>query len=185
MRPRGPRFACLRQARCVPSGTPRAALRGSQCTVVVQRNRWRRASGSGPTVVLIPLRAERRAPAPRAWRRGQTRPLPPDPAQRSAPVRVGRASLLVRSKLGASIGALAVFLAAQPRAALLEAGRQESAPPLAPAEARVSSLRAGVLADMARITDLWVSISEISAPSGREAARAARVEKEFRAVGLD
>src|SRR5215813_9044104 len=40
-------------------------------------------------------------------------------------------------------------------------------------------------ADLPRIVDRWIGISEIPAPSGEEAARAARVEKELRELGLE
>ena len=58
-------------------------------------------------------------------------------------------------------------------------------PGLALTPDRAAAMRARIAADLPRIVDRWIRISEIPAPSGEEAPRAARMEKELRELGLE
>jgi len=65
------------------------------------------------------------------------------------------------------------------------AGPAAASPALAVTSERAGALRARIAADMPRIVERWIQISEIAAPSGEEGARGARIEKELRELGLD
>jgi acetylornithine deacetylase/succinyl-diaminopimelate desuccinylase-like protein len=61
----------------------------------------------------------------------------------------------------------------------------DEAIPLALSPARIALLRARIEDDLPGIVRRWISLSEVPSPSGGESARAARMEKEFRDLGLD
>jgi tripeptide aminopeptidase len=80
------------------------------------------------------------------------------------------------------------FAVAVMAASLLAPGvpaAENPSPRLAVAPERASALKARIAADLPRIVERWIAISEIAAPSGDEGARAARIEKELRELGLE
>src|SRR5262245_56493308 len=80
----------------------------------------------------------------------------------------------------------ATLLALLPAVLLARAPSSSAGPSiLALAPERASALRARITADMPRIVEKWIAISEIPAPSGEEGERADRIEKELRDLGLD
>jgi acetylornithine deacetylase/succinyl-diaminopimelate desuccinylase-like protein len=83
-------------------------------------------------------------------------------------------------RLAPAIAALSLLVAPAGRAA-----EPPKAPALALTPERAAALRARIAADLPRIVEQWIAISEIPAPSGEESARGARIEKELRALGLE
>jgi len=80
----------------------------------------------------------------------------------------------------------ATVLVLLPAVLLAGASRASAGPSiLALAPDRASALRAQITADLPRIVESWIAISEIPAPSGEEGERADRIEKELRELGLD
>jgi len=85
----------------------------------------------------------------------------------------------------AALVPLAVGAVLPPAGHARVAGPAATSPALALTPERAGALRARIAADMPRIVERWIGISEIAAPSGEEGARGARIEKELRELGLE